>query len=142
MYVSRGDFRSRVLWWGIALAWTAAVFTGLALVWRYKATPGAEADAPRTWPAASSVRHVPGRPTLVMFAHPKCPCTRASLDELATLTSRNRHQASCTATNPIFVPREGAKQASGADNRFMENLASRTRTRASALSGRCQDWIE
>jgi hypothetical protein len=27
-------------------------------------------------------------PTLVMFAHPKCPCTRASIGELAELATR------------------------------------------------------
>jgi len=76
-----------VKWRVIALVWAATVFTGMILLWRYKATPGPAADAPSMWPDASSVKRVVGRPTLVMFAHPHCPCTRASLAELATLMS-------------------------------------------------------
>ncbi len=71
--------------WGVIIAWAAVTVTGIVLLWRYKATPGEPAEAPRRWPAASSIRLSPDRPTLVMLAHPHCPCTRASLDELAAL---------------------------------------------------------
>ena len=45
--------------------------------------PGGDPEAPARWPEASAlVRNADG-PTLVLFAHPKCPCTDASLAELA-----------------------------------------------------------
>src|SRR5256885_6995371 len=37
------------------------------------------------WPAGSKLGSVPNRPTLVLFLHPRCPCSRASLAELEQL---------------------------------------------------------
>lgn len=37
------------------------------------------------WPSDTSLRLSTERPTLVFFMHPKCPCTRASLNELRKL---------------------------------------------------------
>jgi hypothetical protein len=34
------------------------------------------------WPASTSLEWTEGRPTLLLFLHPKCPCSRASLAEL------------------------------------------------------------
>src|SRR5205085_3040212 len=39
------------------------------------------------WPANPPVQRVGGRPTLVMFVHPQCPCSSASLGELAILVA-------------------------------------------------------
>lgn len=55
---------------------------GLRTMWRDSAVPGQPGDAPPSWPAGSAIARTPALPTLVMFAHPRCPCTRASLDEL------------------------------------------------------------
>ena len=54
----------------------------------YDNTPGARADAPASWPAESALTRDPAAPTLVMLAHPRCDCTRASLGELAELLAR------------------------------------------------------
>jgi hypothetical protein len=43
-----------------------------------------ESLAPK-WPAGSKLGSVPNRPTLVLFLHPRCPCSRASLGELERL---------------------------------------------------------
>ena len=40
------------------------------------------------WPQASCIHLSDQCHTLVMFAHPKCPCTRASLGELAKILTR------------------------------------------------------
>lgn len=69
-------------------AWGIAVAAGLVLFWRYKAAPGTPADAPAQWPAVTEISRSSARPTLVMFAHPECPCTKASLEELAVVMSR------------------------------------------------------
>jgi hypothetical protein len=37
------------------------------------------------WPSVSVVARQAGKPTLLMFAHPHCPCTRASIGELAQI---------------------------------------------------------
>ena len=74
--------------WGIAIAaWASAVLGGFFWLSSYKATVGARAATPERWPSSTKVGREPGRPTLVMFAHPHCPCTRASVSELARLAA-------------------------------------------------------
>jgi hypothetical protein len=63
-------------------AWLLACLVGLGLLWRYKTTPGADGDPPARWPAASVLARTEGRATLVMLVHPRCACSKASLDEL------------------------------------------------------------
>ena len=65
--------------------WLIAVGFGLRMLVSYEATPGAVAEAPQRWPEGSRVTHSAERPTLVMLAHPHCPCTRASVGELAQI---------------------------------------------------------
>jgi hypothetical protein len=69
-----------------ALVWAAACVGGLGALWAYKLTPARPDAAPRSWP-----REAPRRgngPALVLLAHPRCDCTRASLDELSWILSR------------------------------------------------------
>jgi hypothetical protein len=54
----------------------------------YKGTAGAPAQAPETWPMNATLIPSSSRPTVVMLAHPKCPCTRASLGELESLVAK------------------------------------------------------
>jgi hypothetical protein len=72
---------------GLVAAWLLAILVSIGLVERYKTTPGIAANAPENWPAESRIPRG-ARPTLVMLAHPKCSCTRASISELAELMSR------------------------------------------------------
>jgi hypothetical protein len=75
--------------WAIAFAsWVVAVGAGGTWLWRYAATAGIAATPPEQWPAQSSIRREAGGPTLLMLAHPRCPCTRASIAELAVLLDR------------------------------------------------------
>jgi hypothetical protein len=67
--------------------WLSVVVTGLALVFIYTNTPSRAMAAPVDWPAKSRIDATPSLPTLIMFAHPHCPCTRASLGELEQLMS-------------------------------------------------------
>ena len=56
----------------------------------YKNTAGSSTDAPARWPSESRIEPEPGLPVLIMFAHPMCSCTRASLSELRVLVSEFR----------------------------------------------------
>jgi hypothetical protein len=72
-----------------AVLWLGTVGTSIALVARYKGTPGEAAErAPESWPSDSIVPRTPARSTLVMLAHPRCSCTRASVAELGELMQR------------------------------------------------------
>ena len=70
------------------LFWLLALLAGTAVFWQYENKAGAAALAPSDWPAKSTLQRVPDRPTLVLLAHPRCPCTRTSIHELARLMAR------------------------------------------------------
>ena len=72
----------------IGLAWAGgAVFAAHAL-FKYETHPGDVGHISSAWPSDSTIQPAPDRPTLVMLAHPQCPCTRASMEELAQLMAR------------------------------------------------------
>jgi hypothetical protein len=78
----------RWAWMVFGLVWLAGVSGGLAWLAAYDNAPGVAAHAPLTWPADSRLTRDTTRPTLVMLAHPRCVCTRASVGELAELMAR------------------------------------------------------
>jgi len=68
------------------LVWLLVAISGGVYLTRYENTPGdPNVGYPSTFPAASQLKRDGSLPTLIFFAHPKCPCTRASLHELARL---------------------------------------------------------
>ena len=69
--------------------WVAALGSGFTVLLRYASAPGAMDAVPQlAWPADSRLGRRAHRPTLVLFAHPHCPCSRASISELARLLPR------------------------------------------------------
>jgi hypothetical protein len=73
-----------------SLVWLLVVGAGIKLLWEFSLDPGIETAPPIQWPAASLIPRATDRATLVMLAHPHCPCTRASINELAVLMTRCR----------------------------------------------------
>ncbi len=69
--------------WGVGI-WAVLVAAGMGLLIGHSKTSGA-ASAIARWPNGTRLTLDGRRPTLVMFAHPKCPCTRASLAELSRI---------------------------------------------------------
>lgn len=68
--------------------WLPAVGYGVNVLWRYSTTPGHPASPPAQWPANAPIEREKGRATLIMFAHPQCGCSKASLGELAVILAR------------------------------------------------------
>jgi hypothetical protein len=88
-----GISRMRRLRWAILLGWWAVVVAfGTWRMLSYDLTPAAPASPVRWWPTATQLVRDPGRPTLLMFVHPGCPCSRASLAELSRLLSPRRNE--------------------------------------------------
>jgi signal transduction histidine kinase/DNA-binding response OmpR family regulator len=74
---------------------------GFLRILNHQATPAAEAwMAPSTWPAESHVTPAPGLFNIVFFAHPKCPCSRASVGELAIVMAKCQGKV---ATHALFL---------------------------------------
>jgi hypothetical protein len=80
--------KNRLILIAASIAWLLMVCAGLGVLWNYESTPGVAAAAPARWPAESRLRRPLDRATLVMLAHPHCPCTRASIGELARLMTQ------------------------------------------------------
>src|SRR6185436_9828863 len=93
---------------GVALAaaiWLIAIGTVMLLIMRYGASPGTTGSAPRRWPDESALAMSANKPTLLLFVHPRCPCSSATLGEL------ERALAECVCaldTSIIFVKPECA----------------------------------
>jgi len=106
--LERSRLASRIALLGAAV-WLAAVAGGFAFLLRYKSTPGAGSGAaPAQWPAASTVERSTRRATLLLFAHPRCVCTRASLAELARMMARfhDRIEAKVLFWMPAGAPQD------------------------------------
>lgn len=82
----------RGIWIAGGGVWLAGAAAGLSLLMDYDNRPGVAAHAPPAWPAESALVRDHERPTLVMLAHPRCDCTRASVGELTELVARARQQ--------------------------------------------------
>jgi len=68
--------------------WLAAVTWGSVALVRYESAAGPDRVAPTDWPSGSKIARTGDAPTLVIFVHPECPCTRASLGELERILAR------------------------------------------------------
>jgi len=78
----------------LTLVWLVTV-TGLTVAMiEYSNVPGALEEPPSNWPVNSQISLSKDQATLVLFAHPHCPCTIATLDELEKLLARCRGKVS------------------------------------------------
>jgi len=83
----RGSARDRHYRSAFAL-WIAALVAGFSGLHAYENRPGEPGDTAETWPSHSTLERSADRPTIVVFAHPHCPCTSATMEELDRLISR------------------------------------------------------
>ena len=67
----------------LGVSWLVLVGFGFWCLARYSNTPGETPAPPPRWPSGSALPPPTSRPVLLLFAHPRCPCTRATLEELA-----------------------------------------------------------
>ena len=82
--------KNRLILFAAGAVWLAMICVGMWFLKDYEISPGVAAAAPERWPADTRLRRDDARPTLVMLAHPHCPCTRASIGELARLMTQAR----------------------------------------------------
>jgi len=99
-----GQKSGKRLWVAIGVAWLIAVAGGMRALLNYENAPGVEGDPPATWPVESRIPRTPGRATIVVMGHPKCPCTRATIGELAVMMTRLHNRATAVV---VFVRPHG-----------------------------------
>ncbi len=83
------------LYGSLSAIWLIAVATGLWGLMSYANRPGEQGEPLATWPEASDIARSEFKPTLLLFAHPKCPCTVATLDELSRLMDQCAGNLDC-----------------------------------------------
>ena len=84
----------------LGAAWMAALAFGARVLFKYETTPGRIGSVSASWPSDSIVPRPIDKPTLVMLAHPHCPCSRASVGELAQIMA---HAAGKVNAYVLFV---------------------------------------
>ena len=72
------------------ILWLFTAGVGLRLILAYENSPGRSGISPTEWPADSQITPRQGMPTLVMMIHPHCPCSRASIGELALIMAEGQ----------------------------------------------------
>jgi hypothetical protein len=81
---------------------------GLSRLWKYESRPGTAAAAPVRRPVELDPVLSSGRPSLLVFLHPHCPCSRATVAELDKIMADCDGRLSAT----VFVLRP-ASMSSG-----------------------------
>lgn len=85
--------------------WAVALIAGQYAMSSFGYTRGATGDVPAVWPEQSLLSRQSGLPTLLLFAHPRCPCTTASLEQLKSIQTDSKVPFNCRV---IFLVPENA----------------------------------
>lgn len=72
---------------GVAF-WAIASIGGFWSLLSYSTTPGAASPVQSVWPQESRIVPDRMRANLVLLAHPRCPCSRASITQLGEILTR------------------------------------------------------
>jgi hypothetical protein len=87
---------SLALIFAVAL-WLGAIGTGMAFLVSYSRNPGTTGAAPGRWPPEAGIARQPGTASLVVFLHPECPCSRATIAELARVMAKVQRRTEVSA---------------------------------------------
>jgi hypothetical protein len=91
----------------VSVLWLAVVGVGSGMLWKYSNTPNTDPTPPANWPATATIPRMNGRATLVMFVHPQCSCTSASMSDLAVLMA---HCQGLVNAHVIFFRPSGSRE--------------------------------
>lgn len=73
--------------------WSALLFTGHVVLFEYEMTEGPLGNSKRIFPEKSTVQLTHGRQNIVLFLHPACPCSAATVDEFHELMSEGENDS-------------------------------------------------
>lgn len=90
----------------VATLWLLAAAAGTWGLLKYESTPTPTGSTPSRWPTDSHIARETGQFTLVMFVHPHCPCSQASMEELNRLLT---HCRGTLSTHVLFVRPKGTQ---------------------------------
>jgi len=76
----------------VVAIWVFGAGIGIRLLFRYSYTVGTPATPPQTWPSGSEISRS-DRSRLILFVHPQCPCSQATMGELGIIMARCQKHA-------------------------------------------------
>lgn len=97
--------------WVCALAgWAAVIAVGLMVLEAYATSPGARGRSLVDWPQSCVIPIDGEHPTLLIFLHPLCPCSSASIDELNEIVARygDRVRMHAVVLRTVTLEKRGA----------------------------------
>lgn len=98
--------KSQIIFALACLIWAFSVGLGLYLLMKHEVSPGKPGQPPVKWPKDSKIKLSSDKDTLVMFVHPQCPCTQASIEQLSTLTNQKNLSIKILVLNPSLKPED------------------------------------
>jgi hypothetical protein len=101
--------------------WLGIVAMGMTYFNSYSNAPGYAANPPKYWPVGSRIQRPDGsKATLLVFLHPRCPCSEATVESLSHVLRYARNKADIVAI--VYRPHgSGSKWQEG---RLMAKLRS------------------
>src|SRR5438132_535294 len=84
----------------VLIIWAFCIGWGWMLLSQYENTPGQAQEPPSRWPSTTKIPTTLGLPTMVIFLHPYCPCSRATLAQLSLIMA---HVQNKVKTQVVFV---------------------------------------
>ena len=108
--------------WPIAIAlvvWVVGSVGGMAMLWSYSAGPGMSAQPPaRLVDAEKQIAPIPGANNLLLFLHPKCYCSQATVN----MTARFLAQAKTKPLLRVFMVLPEGKPESWAKDTLWKSI--------------------
>jgi len=90
------SYSSQRVWVIALLIWLSAIALGYSWLFRYSFAAGKTMAAPSTIPESLAPAKPPARAQLFIALHPRCPCSRATVRELARILSRSADASEVT----------------------------------------------
>lgn len=82
----------------VILLWLSLALAGLYWLNGFSGKAGAVGTVPPLWPTASTLTFTTEKATLIMFLHPRCSCSKASLGEFEKIITKSK-----ALTNNLLV---------------------------------------
>jgi hypothetical protein len=106
-----------------AVVWLVACVAGAHAVMRYATAPGVVTTTPATWPHDTALQKSSIGNTLLLFVHPMCPCTKATLSELKELVENHKLPVTVVVYTPEAAGAKWQESALVRDFRQLDNAA-------------------
>ena len=74
----------------LVLGWAIAVGFGVYRFVDYQSRPGDPGRPVTEWPPQSQIVRDTSRPNVVVWLHPRCPCSDATLDEVHSVDTQSK----------------------------------------------------